>query len=616
MATNTKDLCRLCANKDEFSKDLLDESNKNILKLIKDFVQIVIYENDNLPTMICLNCEEKMVSFQLFVLECNKTQDTLRRMFADETLNSLKIKVETSQAEFGEAVIKSEVKDETSAEDLASAILRNEASLSELLHYNDDDNLHDGENVNDDEDDDYLDNIAIASLKTVEKQIIKKPSEIETAQFKDILRKPNLKVKDFVKLECGFCELKMKSWTDMNFHYLKQHKSKPVIFCLCGFEIRSKSVLYKHVSDHKLESKRLRKEEAKGEKEKEQEDSKYSSLNIKDFVEFLCFKCDKKCSSWYTLKAHCERAHKTLPVVNCICGITLKSKSVMYKHIQDHKNPNVFACDKCPRITKSVSALNKHKMRHIPKSERRYCCSSCEKIFNTKDALKSHEKSHIPIEDRKIYHCEVCNMKFTTRSSASSHKRVVHDKIKGYVCDLCGYACGTNGELRQHRAIHSDDKPFVCGKCNKPFKTYSNLKTHMDIHEDTSYECYICRRVLNSRRTLRKHLLVHEDKCRHVCSYCNKAFKRRQTLKVHMYTHTGDKPLTCKWCEERFAYASTLRSHRLRCHPDKMAPLQRAAHHYPGYPHGHMQEVARSNFIKTDIAAANVSVAKNEVEAM
>lgn len=37
-----KDLCRLCAKKDGFLKDLLDENNKNILKLLQDFIQIVV----------------------------------------------------------------------------------------------------------------------------------------------------------------------------------------------------------------------------------------------------------------------------------------------------------------------------------------------------------------------------------------------------------------------------------------------------------------------------------------------------------------------------------------------------------------------------------------------
>lgn len=64
------------------------------------------------------------------------------------------------------------------------------------------------------------------------------------------------------------------------------------------------------------------------------------------------------------------------------------------------------------------------------------------------------------------------------------------------------------------------------------FKTGSNLKAHLDTHDTTSYPCSLCEKVLNSRRTLRKHMLVHEDVCRHVCSFCNKAFKRRQTLKV------------------------------------------------------------------------------------
>lgn len=36
------DLCRLCAKKDEFSKDLLEENNKNLLILIRDFMQITV----------------------------------------------------------------------------------------------------------------------------------------------------------------------------------------------------------------------------------------------------------------------------------------------------------------------------------------------------------------------------------------------------------------------------------------------------------------------------------------------------------------------------------------------------------------------------------------------
>ncbi|CAH0766701.1 unnamed protein product [Diatraea saccharalis] len=470
-----------------------------------------------------------------------------------------------------------------------------------------------------------MDNVTLARLKQeknneeqpdkTDKRLYQKKNTFkDSKEVEKVLQKSDLKVKDFVKLQCDICEQKMKSWSELRVHFYKTHRSKPSLNCICGFVVRSKSVLYKHVSDHKVRKSKNNQEDAKCEL-----DSKYSNLKINDFVTFTCNVCEKRYSSWYSLKSHTESRHKIAPVVQCVCGITLKSKSVLYKHIQDHKNPNMLCCDKCPRITKTVEALNKHKMRHIPKSERQFICATCDKIFVTKDALKSHEKSHIPIEERKIYHCDVCELKFTTRSSAASHKRVVHDKIKSYVCDLCGYACGTNGELRQHRAIHSDDKPFVCKTCSKPFKTHSNLKTHMDTHEDTSYQCYVCNRVLNSRRTLRKHLLVHEEKCRHVCSFCHKAFKRRQTLKVHLYTHTGDKPLTCKWCDERFAYASTLRSHRLRCHPDKMAAQ---AHNNPYTAYGHVptsiavsMPMAQDDFDKTDVTSDLVAIKKRE-EAM
>lgn len=59
--------------------------------------------------------------------------------------------------------------------------------------------IHNADEDND-EDDDYLDDIAIAALKPKRKRIRRKEiTEQEAEAFSQILKKPNLKVKDFVK---------------------------------------------------------------------------------------------------------------------------------------------------------------------------------------------------------------------------------------------------------------------------------------------------------------------------------------------------------------------------------------------------------------------------------
>lgn len=67
----------------------------------------------------------------------------------------------------------------------------------------------------------------------------------------------------------------------MHDHYTGHHKTEPVLICLCGFEIKSKNVLYKHVSDHKRESIEMKKDATEDAK---QDDFDYSHINVKDFV--------------------------------------------------------------------------------------------------------------------------------------------------------------------------------------------------------------------------------------------------------------------------------------------------------------------------------------------
>ncbi|PZC79144.1 hypothetical protein B5X24_HaOG216834 [Helicoverpa armigera] len=287
-------------------------------------------------------------------------------MFDDHDTHDIKVEQTQAAMEY-DVSIKSEVKDEMSAEDIVCA-LNNDPSLSVIDAFPDSNDEHDDIDIHnvdvkaDDDDEDYLDDIAIAALKPIKTKRItrREVTEQDTEKLNQVLRKSYSKVKDYVK--------------------------------------------------------------------------------------FICPHCQKECPSWYRLKAHSESMHKVSPVVSCICGITLKSKSVMYKHVHDHRNPNVLSCDKCPRITKTLSALNKHKMRHIPKSERKFCCASCDKIFTSKDALKSHERSHIPIEERKIYRCDMCNM--------------------------------NNIFVQVHMYTHTGDKPLSCKWCDERFSYASTLRSH------------------------------------------------------------------------------------------------------------------------------------------
>ncbi|GBP20691.1 Zinc finger protein 473 [Eumeta japonica] len=389
-----KELCRLCGKPDVNLKDMIDEENNNILKLVRDLIKVEITKTDVLSSKICGMCEDTIISFQMFILQCKKIQEAFEHSLSVD--NDVTVKLENS-LNHDVPEVKPEVKLEFPGEVIDFEDDAFECSMSD-----------DGSNFEPSAGEEtYLpENHEYSPPKKGKRRKIKRSiDEDDKNKLDEVLKKRKFKLNDFIKLKCHICEEEFPKWPSLRAHLSKVHKSTPLVFCLCGEGLSSKSVLYKHVSDHKIESKKLYSDL----NDDDDDDCPYSKLNVNDFIK----------------------------------------------------------CDKCPKVTKTAAAMEKHKMKHLPPSERHFKCSGCDKVFNTKDAMKSHERSHIPIEERKIYSCEICNLKFTTRSSAAGHKRVVHCKIKSYVCDLCGYACGTGGELRQHRAIHSEDRPFVCSKCSK-----------------------------------------------------------------------------------------------------------------------------------------------------
>lgn len=43
---------------------------------------------------MCLDCEEKLLSFQMFVLECSRVQDTFKKMVIEDTSFNYQVKIE------------------------------------------------------------------------------------------------------------------------------------------------------------------------------------------------------------------------------------------------------------------------------------------------------------------------------------------------------------------------------------------------------------------------------------------------------------------------------------------------------------------------------------------
>nr|CAD7195497.1 unnamed protein product [Timema douglasi] len=181
---------------------------------------------------------------------------------------------------------------------------------------------------------------------------------------------------------------------------------------------------------------------------------------------------------------------------------------------------------------------------------------------------------------------------FSSKSAVSAHLKAVHFGERPFVCDQCGHSFTSKGILQEHLTIHSDDTPFKCSQCRKRrgpvakkdsshyfegqkedwfnFKTKYRLKIHADTHRETPYQCPVCPLQLNTRRTLRMHLVVHRDTKAYQCATCGKAFRRAKDLKNHHNLHTGRRPYTCTFCPRTFANGSNCRSHKRRMHPDEL----------------------------------------------
>lgn len=218
--------------------------------------------------------------------------------------------------------------------------------------------------------------------------------------------------------------------------------------------------------------------------------------------------------------------------------------------------------------TRSLSLRQKQSVVTTPRSiiqTKKIICDLCDKHFKLKMGLVKHMQSiHLP------------KISKTPRNSAKSlnklsmHVDSVH-KDQDYSCTQCEKSFLSKKTLKNHEKKHTEIRKYDCTTCQKSFSIASSLKSHLDTHSDTSYICPECGLKLNTKRTLRQHMLNHSDFKPFKCNICGKEFKRSKSFKAHLMIHSDLRHYSCMWCDKTFKSGANFRKHKKEVHPIELA---------------------------------------------
>lgn len=248
-----------------------------------------------------------------------------------------------------------------------------------------------------------------------------------------------------------------------------------------------------------------------------------------------------------------------------ICDLSFDNPTNCQSHLKDvHKmNSKVFQCYICGYFFKHFSGLERHikSGRHSKTS-----CYQCE----SNPAVKNES-------DPRPHKCFLCKAWFENHVDFRKHFKDVHDKdvekffrkksnCNEYTCFVCKKDFLHKYYLKNHMIIHNKMKAFVCDVCGNQYRTRAVLKRHSNVHEGKTYECPDCGKTFGYYARLRIHRYSHRTELNYKCTVCTKAFKVQKYLARHMKIHQDEKKYACTYCGKRFTFSTGRRAHELSQH--------------------------------------------------
>ncbi|XP_045774155.1 PR domain zinc finger protein 5-like isoform X1 [Maniola jurtina] len=202
-------------------------------------------------------------------------------------------------------------------------------------------------------------------------------------------------------------------------------------------------------------------------------------------------------------------------------------------------------CNICLKTFDRLSDLKRHLIEHIvrsslaknPSDDSGILCINCDicqsQTFSRIDEYKAHLREHAKLT---TYKCTICAKTFSDSSNFSKHKKVHGNKY--FQCDMCKRKFNSKRTLTQHIEYHIKNAPLKCNYCDKEFYCQSSLNKHIKLAHKcrvTRYKCTICDDLLDSLKEKWDHeWMVHKIRKIVVdCLLCGEKFRKYSELKRH-----------------------------------------------------------------------------------
>lgn len=166
------------------------------------------------------------------------------------------------------------------------------------------------------------------------------------------------------------------------------------------------------------------------------------------------------------------------PIPDHILNPKPKKKPVYKKRYIYEKT---HTCETCGASFTSNASLQAHIRRHL--GIKPFVCSVCGFASVMREALKRHMQRHT---GERPYKCRICDRRFGDYGTRQKHERL-HMGVRPYQCSLCGKSFTYSYVLANHMLTHTGEKKYSCGPCNKKFTKAHHLKYHNKVHHKDLY---------------------------------------------------------------------------------------------------------------------------------